>query len=238
MIEYLSGEIRHKGPDGVILDINGVGYGVTVPLSVLCQMDSQGSSCSLWIHTHVKEDVLKLFGFLTREDRQAFQTLIGINGVGPKVAIGILSTLTVYDLHEAIQQENCEILQVVPGIGKRTAEKILLELKARIDKLPCPAAQDISTFKPEGQRDLGLSKASASQDRDRELRMMDVRSALQNLSFKDKEIDPILVELRKSHEEEPFEVLVRQALVILGEAKRAPSSSQGKSPAKDLRQLF
>ncbi len=239
MIEYLSGEVRDKGPTGVVIDVRGVGYGVTVPLSTLYQMGSGPELCCLWIHTHVKEDTFKLFGFLTKEERLAFQTLIAINGVGPKVAIAILSTLSINDLHDAAVQENPEILQVVPGIGKRTAEKILVELKAKVDKLPHLAQESLP--QKGGQVDLGLQEASASRDRQRDQRLLDVRSALQNLSFKDKEIEPILGRLRKDYSDEPFEDLVRQALALLGEGKRNTSTSSSgskKVASKDLRQLF
>jgi len=188
MIEFLSGKIKCLLPSSVIVDVNGIGYGVDLPLTAICEMPSLGSKIDLWIFTRVREDSLKLYGFLTQAERHTFEVLINISGVGPKVALAIMSTLNVSTLKHAVEMAEPEILQVVPGIGKRTAEKILLELKTKIDKLVAPSNESISSALSLNLKD-GAEKSIDSIELAEVLSIKaDLNSALGNLGFKEKDI--------------------------------------------------
>src|SRR3989338_5433184 len=117
MIEFLQGIVTRRLPTGVILNVQGVGYGVDLPLPTLCALPEEGKPCSLWIYTRVREDAIKLFGFSTFEDRQAFSVLLNVSGVGPKVALAILSTLSIAQLKSAVETRQTHVLETVPGIG-------------------------------------------------------------------------------------------------------------------------
>src|SRR5262245_61302284 len=130
MIEYLSGICRSKTATGLVLDVNGVGYGVEAPLSTLCEIGAVGTPVSLWIETQVREDAIKLFGFLKTEEKQAFNMVRSVNGVGPKIALALLSALDTQLIRQAVFQDRKDIFENVPGVGKRLAERLVLELKA------------------------------------------------------------------------------------------------------------
>jgi Holliday junction DNA helicase RuvA len=132
MIAFLSGKLRMAGLNYVVVDAGGVGYRVSVPLSLMAQMPPQGEAVELFIHTQVREDAITLFGFPTLDDQELFELLITINGVGPKAALGIMSVLPVGDIAEAISSGDAAALQRVPGIGQKTAQRIVLELKDKI----------------------------------------------------------------------------------------------------------
>ena len=133
MIALLRGTLDHREEDAVIIDVHGVGYYVHVPQSVLNELGREGSTVSLYTHLHVRENELSLYGFNTLEQRQLFQSLLTVSGIGPKVALAILSVLTPDQLRLAIVEQNTALLTQVPGVGKRTAERMLLELKSKID---------------------------------------------------------------------------------------------------------
>lgn len=210
MIEFLRGKILKKMPVGVVLDVNGVGYGVDMPVSDLCELGSEGSECEVWVFTRVREDALKLYGFLQTKSRRAFEILLAVNGVGPKVALAILSTLTVEQLHGSIGEQSTAALETVPGIGRRTAEKILLELKNRLTHLRSSEANISEGFALTG----GVESQGGGEA------FGDVMSALENLGFKRKDYTRVLASLLKSHPDRNFEVLIRLALAELtGTAK-------------------
>ena len=184
MIEFLSGTIQDLTPVGIVLDVSGVGYGLALPLSYVTQL-AIGTACQVWVHTRVREDSLRLYGFSSKADRDLFELLIQINGVGPKVAMAILSTITVRELVHIVDQNRVDLLTEVPGIGQRTAEKVLLELKAKLSKSAHAALLRRGVeFVP-----LARAGASAAPVADCE---DDLHSALTNLGFKDKEITPVL----------------------------------------------
>lgn len=120
------------GINYVVVEAGGVGYRVSVPLSLMAQMPAQGESVELFVHTQVREDAIALFGFPTLDDQELFELLITITGVGPKVALGIMSVLPVADIAEAIASGDAAALQRVPGVGAKTAQRIVLELKDKI----------------------------------------------------------------------------------------------------------
>jgi len=135
MIASLRGVLLEKHPNQVIVDVHGVGYDVTIPVSTFSGLPETGREVTLRIHTHVREDALSLFGFLTTSEKTLFEKLTGVSGIGPKLAITVLSGLPVGDLVAAIRGGALDVLVRVPGIGKKTAERIVLELKDKLDLL-------------------------------------------------------------------------------------------------------
>ncbi|MDP9124792.1 MAG: Holliday junction branch migration protein RuvA [Pseudomonadota bacterium] len=132
MIGRLTGIVAEKTPPQVLLDVQGVGYEVDVPMSTFCNLPGLGERVTLLTHFVVREDAQQLFAFLTDEERATFRLLIKISGVGPRTALGILSGLSVSDLAGAVTRQEGGRLQKVPGIGKKTAERLLLELKGKL----------------------------------------------------------------------------------------------------------
>jgi Holliday junction DNA helicase RuvA len=139
MIALLKGTLVEKLPSRLIVDVSGVGYEVQVPLSTFYQMPDPGTEVMLRIHTHVREDTLALFGFVTTLEQQIFERLIAIGGIGPKLALAVLSGIEPRDLVRAVQLGDAARLTTIPGIGKKTAERITLELRDRLAKLAMPA---------------------------------------------------------------------------------------------------
>lgn len=151
MIAFLRGRLYDKQPNRLIVDVNGVGYDVAVPLSTFYGLGDTGSDVSLRIHTHVREDALSLFGFATRLEQDLFEKLIAVSGIGPKVALSVLSGIEPPELARAIQTADLARLTAIPGVGKKTAERIVLELKDRlprgvvtmpVDEAPAPSMRD------------------------------------------------------------------------------------------------
>ena len=146
MIGYLEGKLRHKSPDYIILDVHGVGYMVQVPLSTFYDLPDLGQGVSLNIHTHVREDAIQLYGFRTAAEREMFLTLTTVNGVGPRLAVNILSGISPDELRVVVMQQNPARLRSIPGVGKKIAERIMLELRdslkvkesGKARPFPCP----------------------------------------------------------------------------------------------------
>jgi len=148
MIALLTGRLALKAPTHLVLDVQGVGYEVFIPLSTYYNLPNLNDSLSLSIHTHVREDAIQLFGFSTQEEKDAFVLLMTVSGIGPKSALGILSALPVSDLVSAIQSADVEKLETVPGIGKKSAGRLVLELKDKLTKLHpgfAPTADSVTT---------------------------------------------------------------------------------------------
>jgi holliday junction DNA helicase RuvA len=165
MIGLLRGRIADKQPNTLIVDVQGVGYEVHVPLSTFYDAGDIGAEITLRIYTHVREDALQLYGFLTELERRLFEKLIGISGIGPKLAIAVLSGMDPRELMSSVQRGDVARLTGIPGVGKKTSERIVLELRDRIAQLPGGAAVD--------------SAPSNGADRVRS----DLLSALQNLGY-------------------------------------------------------
>lgn len=178
MIGLLTGIVAHKGPDSVILDVSGVGYRVQIPFSTYFELPDEGGRTTLHIHTHVKEDAINLYGFRSAGEKSFFQLLLTVSGIGPKLARDILSNSQVNDLASALTRGDIARLSAIPGIGKKTAERLILELKDKVTKLgidlqPRPGA---AAATPAGLRD-------------------DVASALVNLGYKEAQVNKVLNEL-------------------------------------------
>ena len=144
MIGRLTGLLAEKNPPQLLLDVNGVGYEVDVPMSSFYNLPGLGEKVTLLTHFVVREDAQVLFGFLTHEERNTFRQLVKISGVGPRTALSILSGLSVDELAQAVSRQESGRLVKVPGIGKKTAERLLLELKGKLgDALASPAAGSV-----------------------------------------------------------------------------------------------
>ena len=165
MIGLLRGRIADKQPNTLIVDVQGVGYEVHVPLSTFYDAGDTGGEITLRIYTHVREDALQLYGFLTELERQLFEKLIGISGIGPRLAIAVLSGMDPRELMTTVQRGDVARLTGIPGVGKKTSERIVLELRDRLAQLPGGAPAD--------------SAPSNGADRVRS----DLLSALQNLGY-------------------------------------------------------
>src|SRR5215510_11426861 len=139
MIALLRGMLIEKHPNQAIVETGGVGYDISIPVSTFTKLPDTGVEVRLRIHTHVREDVLALYGFFTQDEKALFEKLIGVSGIGPTLAVKILSGLAAGDLLTFIRQGQVERLVKIPGVGKKTAERMVLELR---DKLPAPAGEE------------------------------------------------------------------------------------------------
>src|SRR5580704_15136781 len=145
MIAHLRGTLLEKHPNLVIVDTGGVGYEITIPVSAYSSLPETGSEVQLHIHTHVREDALTLFGFISTADKALFEKLITVSGIGPKLAITTLSGLTAPDLVAAIRSGAIEHLVRIPGVGKKTAERMVLELRDKLDLIGIPGRAEAAT---------------------------------------------------------------------------------------------
>ena len=199
MIAHLRGTVFRKTTASVIIDANGIGYEVFVPLSTFYSLPDEAQSASLHIYTHVREDTLALFGFHTRLEKDIFTMLISVSGIGPKLAVNILSGTGPQELLEAIARGDSIRLQAIPGVGKKTAERIALELKDR-------------ALKVLGMREMAVPLTHEGVDRHL---FDDALSALLNLGYSAKSANPALEKARASAKEMTLEGLIREALRIL-----------------------
>jgi holliday junction DNA helicase RuvA len=170
VIAQLSGTLAHKMPGEVILDVGGVGYQVYIPLNVFYSMPEIGAPVSLYIHTHLREDALQLFGFQQPRDKQVFMLLNGVAGIGPKLAVNILSGIPAEELIQAIRDGNQLRLISIPGVGKKLAERLQVELRDKLATLPAQPSE------------------SAASDKGPQL-MRDAVSALVNLGYRQGEVE-------------------------------------------------
>ena len=194
MIAHLRGSLLEKTPNRIVVDVSGVGYDVAVPLSTFYGLGAPGSEIALRIHTHVREDSLALYGFATALEQDLFERLIGISGIGPKVALAVLLGIEPPDLIRAIEGGDIARLTAIPGIGKKTSERIVLELK---DRLPRPALA-IAGGTPAGPPPAAL--------RD------DVLSALVNLGYHRPLAERAVAAAMAATPDGDFERTLRQAL--------------------------
>jgi Holliday junction DNA helicase RuvA len=140
VIAHLRGRLLQKQPNRIVVDVNGVGYDLFVPLSTFYDLGETGSDVALRVHTHVREDALLLYGFRTELEQQLFERLIGVSGIGPKVALSVLSGIEPPELIRAIERADIARLTAIPGVGKKTSERLVLELKDRLPKVTAAAA--------------------------------------------------------------------------------------------------
>ncbi len=142
MIASLNGILRFKSPSHITIEVNGVGYRVFIPLSTFYELSDEGSSIALNIFTAVREDAIHLYGFRTPEEKQLFELLLSVNGIGPKLAINLLSGISSTDFVRAVFTEDRQTLTKIPGVGKKMAERMILELRDRVVKLDTGAIRE------------------------------------------------------------------------------------------------
>jgi Holliday junction DNA helicase RuvA len=200
MIAFLRGTLVEKHPGRLIVDVNGVGYDVVVPLSSFYGLGEAGSGVALRIHTHVREDAIALYGFVTRLEQDLFERLIAINGVGPKLALAVLSGIEPAELIRAVRTQDAARLTAIPGVGRKTAERIGLELKDRLPaaiETPGPASADVAP--PDRLRD-------------------DLLSALVNLGYHRPAAEKAVESVLRGSPDAPFEQALREVLRTLMKA--------------------
>ncbi len=172
MIAHLKGQLIEKSPVSLVVDVQGVGYEVFIPLTVYYELPECGTTVSLYIHTRIREDSLKLFGFIKQTDKQMFELLTRISKVGPKIALAFLSGMTGQDLTQAVFNDDIATLSAIPGVGRKTAERLALELKDKLSELNLqPETATANNTPGNGLKDdavsalvhLGYKKAQAEQ---------------------------------------------------------------------------
>lgn len=193
MIAFLRGRLLEKHPSRLIVDVQGVGYDVQVPLSTFYLVGEPESEVSLRVHTYVREDTLQLFGFASHLELDIFQRLISITGIGPRLALGVLSGIEPPDLIDAVRSADVGRLTAIPGIGKKTAERIGLELR---DRLPPSPSTPPPGEAPNGARG-------------------DVLSALLNLGYHRPLAEKAVARVAEAGGEESFEAMLKAALQAL-----------------------
>jgi Holliday junction DNA helicase RuvA len=198
MIAHLRGTLLEKHPNLVIVDTGGVGYEVTIPVSAYSSLPETGQEVQLHIHTHVREDAISLFGFVSAADKALFEKLITVSGIGPKLAVTTLGGLTAPDLAAAIREGSIEQLVRIPGVGKKTAERMILELRDKLDLLPGVARAAVGTTK------------SAFNTTDE-----DVISALANFGVSRPSAEAAVTKAKSSGEGNDFDGLFRRALKLV-----------------------
>jgi Holliday junction DNA helicase RuvA len=194
MIAHLRGTLLAKHPNQVIVETHGVGYDVTISVPTFSELPAPGSEVALYIYTHVREDVIALYGFLLPAEKQLFEKLISVSGIGPKLAITILSGMPAGQMTAAIRNGDVARLTRIPGIGKKTAERMVLELR---DKLPASAPG-------EAVAPLAISPVEE-----------DVLSALVNLGYPRAAAEKALAATGKNGKQESFDLLFRETLAVL-----------------------
>jgi Holliday junction DNA helicase RuvA len=195
MIGLLRGRLLEKRPNQVILDVGGVGYLVAVPLSTFAALGELHAEVTLLIHTHVREDALSLYGFLSQREKHLFELLLGASGVGPTLALKILSGMNVEELVPAIRGGDLARLTKIPGVGRKTAERMVLELRDKLESVAVEAE------KPAPASPAGIES--------------DVKSALINLGYDERTAESAVSEARREAGASNFEKLLRLALGVL-----------------------
>ncbi|HPD56218.1 MAG TPA: Holliday junction branch migration protein RuvA [Smithellaceae bacterium] len=200
MIALISGKVVHKGITHVIVDTHGVGYRVFIPLTTFYELPDTGQNITLHVYTHVKQDGINLFGFYTPQEKDVFELMLGVSGIGPKMSLNILSGISVQELLKAISDGDVKKLVSIPGLGKKTAERLILELKEKIIKKI--AAEETAP---------GMEK-QISRDMIRE----DVLSALINLGYKNSIAQQALERvMNDEHQEMAMDKILKKTLKIL-----------------------
>ena len=190
MIGFLRGRIQLRSAELVLLDVQGVGYELTCPLTTIEQMPTEGEECSIFVKTHVREDQITLFGFSSLNQRKLFEYLTSVSGVGPRLALASLSGMREEELVKAVVNGEAKRLSSVPGIGKRTAERIILDLRPKFEK-----SYPLSEATP---------NATPLLD--------DLRSALNNLNYPSKQVEEYITEVREQAADMSFDDLLRGAI--------------------------
>jgi len=199
MIAHLKGQLIQKSPISLVVDVQGIGYEVFIPLTVYYELPECGTEVSLYIHTRIREDSLKLFGFVKETDKQMFELLTRISKVGPKIALAFLSGMTAQELTQAVFNDDISTLSAIPGVGRKTAERLALELKDKLSELNLqPEAVTASADSIPGG---GLKD--------------DAVSALVNLGYKKAQAEQALKKIWRDEAKPSLEELIRDSLNCL-----------------------
>jgi Holliday junction DNA helicase RuvA len=205
MIAHLSGTLLVKQATSVILDVSGVGYEVTIPLSTFYDLEDTGTAVALRIYTYVREDALQLYGFKTARERELFLRLISVSGIGPKLGITMLSGMSADEIIAAIRTNNLARLTSIPGVGKKTAERLVIELRDKIAALSSPALEE------EFATRTGAGSAQANEDAMRD----DALSALINLGYQKAAAEKAITTAIQEGGDVSVEVILRRSLRLL-----------------------
>jgi Holliday junction DNA helicase RuvA len=205
MIAHLSGTLYAKQATNVIINVGGVGYEVTIPLSTLYELDEPGSPIQLRVYTHVREDALQLYGFKTARERELFLRLISVSGIGPKLGIAMIGIMNADEIIGAIRTNNLARLTSIPGVGKKTAERLVIELRDKITALSSPALEE------EFAAQNGKDGALASEDAVRE----DALSALLNLGYQKASAEKAIAGALQEGGDLSVQVILRRCLRTL-----------------------
>jgi Holliday junction DNA helicase RuvA len=200
MIGQLRGRLAEKRPNQVLVDVGGVGYAVQVPLSTFAALGELHTEVTLLIHTHVREDALSLYGFVSSREKHLFEMLLSASGVGPSLALKILSGMSVDELVPAIRGSDLGRLTQIPGVGRKTAERMVVELKDKLDAVIVESERPPAASSPAGVE-------------------ADVVSALVNLGYDARVAEKTVDEARKESGSANFEKLLRAALQALSQSK-------------------
>jgi len=173
MIAHLSGTLLSKEPNAVIVDVGGVGYEVTIPVSTFYDLPEENSFVKLRIYTHVREDVLQLYGFRTKRERDLFMQLISVSGIGPKLGITLLSGMSADEMIASIRTNNLARLTLIPGVGRKTAERLVMELRDKVASLSSAELEE----------ELGAAAATGASVATEDSMRSDVLYALLNLGY-------------------------------------------------------
>lgn len=203
MIAHISGTLLAKQATSVIVDVSGVGYEVTIPVSTFYEMEEPGAQIALRIYTHVREDALQLYGFRTARERELFQRLISVSGIGPKLGITMLSGMSADEIISAIRTNNLARLISIPGVGRKTGERLVIELRDKITTLSSPALDEELALQGGG--------AVPSEDALRE----DTLSALVNLGYPKASAEKALTQAMAEGGDLSVELLLRRTLRTL-----------------------
>ncbi|HEX5706757.1 MAG TPA: Holliday junction branch migration protein RuvA [Pyrinomonadaceae bacterium] len=203
MIAHLTGTLLAKQATSVILDVGGVGYEVTIPVTTFYGMEDEGAQVRLRVYTHVREDALQLFGFRTSRERELFQLLISVSGIGPKSGIAMLSGMSADEIITAIRTNNLARLTSIPGVGRKTAERLVIELRDKMANLSSPALDE--ALATGGATDAG---APPSEDALRE----DALSALLNLGYQKAAAEKAVTQALAEGGDLSVELLLRRSL--------------------------
>jgi holliday junction DNA helicase RuvA len=198
MISHLRGTLLEKHPNQIVIDVQGVGYEITIPVSAYSSLPEHGEPVRMHIYQHVREDILALYGFLTKDDKALFEKLIAVSGIGPKLAVTALSGLTTDDLVAAIRSGAVEQLVRIPGVGKKTAERMVLELRDKLGPAGTP---------PSGTGAAPKSAFAATEE--------DVISALMNFGATRTSAEAAVTKARSESEPNEFDALFRRALKLV-----------------------
>jgi Holliday junction DNA helicase RuvA len=203
MIAHLSGTLLAKHANTVILDVGGVGYEVTIPLSTFYDLEDAGANVALRIYTHVREDSLQLFGFKTARERELFMRLISVSGIGPKLGVTMLSGMSADEIIASIRTNNLARLTSIPGVGRKTAERLVIELRDKIAALSSPALEEEFGAKA------GASPSTEDAVRD------DALSALLNLEYPKASAEKAITAAMQEGGDLSVEIILRRALRLL-----------------------